>query len=216
MEEYNPIKLACDIINHSDHFLEHFGVKGMRKGVRRWTNEDGTLTEAGKQHYGIGLDTGNKENKKATKVYSEAQRAYAEGEYYARLHSKNVEKYDNKYAETKKEKYAKKYDKEMGRVKDAISAKNKGEALMKQIEKSPNFMNIDSSDREFGFHSSRGREILSKIPIFIPLPTGFVVLSNTIPQDRVLVTKESNDPKSLTPSEYKHDLKIIEQHKRKK
>lgn len=233
-EEYNPIKLACDIINHSDldddykdaiadllynvndEFLEHYGVKGMRKGVRRWTNEDGTLTEAGKQHYGIGLDTGNKENKKATNAYREAQRAYAEGEYYARLHSKNVEKYDNKYAETQKEKYAKKYDKEIERVKDAVSARNKGEALMKQIEKSPNFANIDSRDREFGFHSSRGREILSKIPIFIPLPTGFILMSNTIPKDRVLVTKESSEPNSFTPSEYKHDLKIIEQHKQKK
>lgn len=33
--------------------LSHYGVKGMRKGRRRWTNEDGTLTEAGKQRYGI-------------------------------------------------------------------------------------------------------------------------------------------------------------------
>lgn len=33
--------------------LSHYGIKGMRKGRRRWTNEDGSLTEAGKQRYGI-------------------------------------------------------------------------------------------------------------------------------------------------------------------
>lgn len=33
--------------------LAHYGVKGMKKGVRRWTNEDGSLTEAGYRHYGI-------------------------------------------------------------------------------------------------------------------------------------------------------------------
>lgn len=34
--------------------LYHFGIKGMRKGQRRWTNPDGTLNEAGKRRYGIG------------------------------------------------------------------------------------------------------------------------------------------------------------------
>lgn len=68
----NPVEIICelisdesritkeereamvDILYHSDEdFLAHYGVRGMRKGIRRWTNEDGTLTEAGKEHYGI-------------------------------------------------------------------------------------------------------------------------------------------------------------------
>lgn len=32
-------------------YLEHFGIKGMRWGVRRFENPDGTLTEAGKKRY---------------------------------------------------------------------------------------------------------------------------------------------------------------------
>lgn len=31
--------------------LTHFGIKGQKWGVRRFENEDGTLTEAGKKRY---------------------------------------------------------------------------------------------------------------------------------------------------------------------
>ena len=36
-------------IPHSE-YLEHHGIKGQKWGVRRYQNEDGTLTEAGKKH----------------------------------------------------------------------------------------------------------------------------------------------------------------------
>ncbi len=32
-------------------YLYHHGIKGMKWGVRRFQNPDGTLTEAGKKHY---------------------------------------------------------------------------------------------------------------------------------------------------------------------
>ena len=34
-----------------DNYLQHWGVKGMKWGVRRYQNKDGTLTEAGKKRY---------------------------------------------------------------------------------------------------------------------------------------------------------------------
>ena len=36
--------------------LYHHGIKGQKWGYRRYQNEDGTLTEAGKERYGVGAN----------------------------------------------------------------------------------------------------------------------------------------------------------------
>ena len=41
----------------------HWGIPGMRWGIRRYQNSDGTLTELGKQHYGKGGKANNKLDK---------------------------------------------------------------------------------------------------------------------------------------------------------
>lgn len=42
--------------SYSGDSLSHHGIKGQRWGVRRFQNEDGTLTDAGKKRYGADLD----------------------------------------------------------------------------------------------------------------------------------------------------------------
>ena len=37
-----------------EYALMHHGIKGMKKGRRRWQNEDGSYTPEGRIHYGIG------------------------------------------------------------------------------------------------------------------------------------------------------------------
>lgn len=39
----------------TEDYLAHYGISGQRWGIRRYQNEDSTLTEEGKRHYGIGL-----------------------------------------------------------------------------------------------------------------------------------------------------------------
>jgi hypothetical protein len=47
----------------NDDYLMHHGVKGQRWGVRRWQNEDGSLTEEGKRKYGT-VENFNKAQKR--------------------------------------------------------------------------------------------------------------------------------------------------------
>lgn len=41
---------------YEQHYLRHWGIKGMKWGVRRYQNEDGTLTEAGIKRYNRDAD----------------------------------------------------------------------------------------------------------------------------------------------------------------
>ena len=47
--------------------LQHYGIKGMKWGVRRYQNKDGTLTDAGKKRYSRDIQD-NKSKKKDNRI----------------------------------------------------------------------------------------------------------------------------------------------------
>ena len=56
-----------------EHELYHYGILGMKWGIRRYQNKDGSLTEAGKKHYGVGTDIGSRGRKKRAKDAAEIE-----------------------------------------------------------------------------------------------------------------------------------------------
>ncbi len=70
-------------MNYSD-YLMHYGIKGQKWGVRRFQNDDGSLTNQGKKRYGVGdgresaakrmfRKAGNSAKATASKAYSFAK-----------------------------------------------------------------------------------------------------------------------------------------------
>lgn len=74
-------------MHYETNSLTHYGIKGQSWGIRRFQNEDGSLTEAGKQRYGYydkpdGTKDYNRLKKDASddaKEYARAKAYYGEG-----------------------------------------------------------------------------------------------------------------------------------------
>lgn len=79
------------VIVRDDEYLQHWGIKGQKWGVRRYENEDGTLTEAGKKRYSV--NSGG--NKKFEKKYNKEAKKLEKLGKYADLDEQNanVKKY---------------------------------------------------------------------------------------------------------------------------
>lgn len=89
----------------------HHGVEGMKWGQRRWQNEDGSLTPAGRVHYGYGADgKQSKEGKKLQKYANSQHKIY--DKYNAKrekILDKDVEKYKKKFLKDPSDKNKSKY-----------------------------------------------------------------------------------------------------------
>lgn len=81
----------------------HFGILGMKWGIRRYQNKDGSLTEAGKKRYGQRLDSLSDDYfNKEQKENDEGEKFYKNHKRYQELYKKGNSLDDNEYAELEK------------------------------------------------------------------------------------------------------------------
>ena len=63
------------IVNSGQDYLSHHGILGMKWGIRRYQNDDGTLTAVGKKRYG-NAETEFSELNAARKEYEQSRDYY--------------------------------------------------------------------------------------------------------------------------------------------
>lgn len=107
--------IYCIDISTSDVELYHYGTKGQKWGYRRWQNPDGSLTAAGKEHYGRGLagKVKNVKEKRIQKSYARASKqkdSLDAADKVVRDNNKKLKKASDEYANATKRTEVAKYD----------------------------------------------------------------------------------------------------------
>lgn len=65
-----------DFREYSD-YLMHYGISGQRRGIRRYQNEDGTLTEEGKRRYLVNAERRSDYGNTSGIDYAEGQKGFS-------------------------------------------------------------------------------------------------------------------------------------------
>lgn len=150
-----------------DNELKHYGVKGMKWGVRRYQNEDGSLTSAGVKRYakkGYADDAYNSNKTKAGKAYDKYTGAHktAASIKYGISSDEENRKRANKYVSDKRKEHTKGWSKEAKRaynlkqksVKTLTNKEIKEVNNRKKLEKE--YRDLNPSNLEVGMKFAAG------------------------------------------------------------
>ena len=146
-----------------NRYLQHHGVKGMKWGVRRYQNEDGTLTDQGKSRYG---DTA----KKVATVAAGAAIAVGAAYMVKKRNTQLVAEMTKRTRKVGEQAYnnhikAKKLGldrmESLGRNFDSLHSETRKQYVKDAVK------NFDYSDSEFNIYSNAEKRLNSKEPFSI-------------------------------------------------
>lgn len=155
--------------------LYHHGVQGMKWGVRRYQNEDGSLTEEGRVHYygdhaerpkvDYSPNSYKKQLNKGDRAMAKAQYRIAKAEYKT---NKLRNKLTNGYDQKKDEKIQQKIEKQQAKADEARSVYEYGEKRAKQLIKDAEKNGISINSKETYRYVSAGEDATAYIVAGIP------------------------------------------------
>lgn len=145
-------------MNRCEDILEHHGILGMKWGVRRFQNKDGSLTAAGRKRYGVGekMDTDIKGDSAVTKRVKKAYNEMSDSDFKNKYgitkekYRKRVNKYGDPYKKSPAAKIGRALEKDKRRTSEKLSKmrKENAETIGKNSKKSASKYNPDNKKQK--------------------------------------------------------------------
>lgn len=142
--------------------LYHFGVKGMKWGVRRYEDKSGHLTTAGKKRYDTDSNSLSGKHKKRAKLISDASERASRYAKYANESAKKFQKIGDNNSMRIAQNQAKRYS-DLSKKYKSLDPRNLDKQTIKELKK---FNKGFFTDADYSYYEFNGHEYSTEDPSY--------------------------------------------------